>query len=248
MKSPLIGTVIIVIVVILLVVVFLHPNVLSIGKTTSQSLSMQTNISGLLAESQNLYNSAGPFNLSYSFKIFNASSNMFENGTFSLAKFNNDFRFSASIRSPVLPQVVYVVDYVGFYNGANLYKCYQFKFENTTPVNSTIISEINAINANSKLNCTSIAVPSNITSFDMADMFNLMPFSLIEVSSSNGLKYISPSLSFENASVSQIGSRMYLGIKCYLESITPPVNQNSNNVTIDECISASTGLPLTVTA
>ncbi len=82
----------------------------------------------------------------------------------------------------------------------------------------------------------------------MADMFNLMPFSLIEISSSNGLKYISPSLAFENASVSQIGSRTYLGIKCYLESITPPANQNSNNVKIDECISASTGLPLTVTA
>ncbi len=249
MKAPIIAVIVVVLVVVVIAVLFLSKNLPGINKP-SQSIAAQTTFSSLIAASQNLYNSASPFNFSYTFEMYNSSSLnssslRMGNGTFSLAMFNQDFRISFQTKYLVLPQITYKTRAFLFYNKTNIYRCSQSRYENITPVNSTLLSEINAINVNSTLKCQGVVAPSNVTSFDLAYMFGLVPFSISEPLSTSNLNSISPTIALANASISYIGNKTYVGENCDLEKLVPPVSSSSysQNESVTECISTSNVLP-----
>lgn len=241
---------VIVILIVIIVAFILIEGVHVIGKpaistSTQSKLAAQTTMAGLVAQSESLYNSAGPFNYSYESTFYNSSSLEMENLTFYLAKLNNYFKLSYIMKSPVVPNISQVENTFVSYNGTYLDGCSKITFENTSAVNSTVISEINMVNANATPKCNSIVVPSNISSFDMAYLFSLIPPSI------NGIIDASSSLNsysaiFPNASITFISSNNYLGMPCDLENITIKQNPQSNvqNLNIQECISTSNGLPL----
>ncbi|MCL4398941.1 hypothetical protein M1293_00300 [Candidatus Parvarchaeota archaeon] len=219
------------------------------NKSTGPAVSLQSSsdITQLASASQSLYASSPPFNFSFVFSFYNqGQSDLSYPGTFWIEKYGQEFRANVIARY-LVPNTSASLNTkaITFFDGKDLSVCRQEFYTNSTPVNSTIESTISAINSRSFLSCSKFPVPSNITSFDMAYIFNTIPLIITSVSNTS-VGSISPLSVFKGASIQFLGSKSMLGYSCYIEKVTSPPNISGGPVSFTYCISAETGLPLSL--
>lgn len=247
-KFGLLAVGIVVVIIIVAVVLFL-PHILNqAGQKTA--LSSANNLTSLFAAAQSLYNSSGPFNISYVFhmnlpylsvgNVPSSSSNSGDNGTFQIARYGNSIRAYSTFSAPYGNNLLHVSilmneEAVSIYNGSYLILCDKITYTNESPVNSSIESGILSANS-APMKCTSTALV--IPSFDIANTYVATPFEMSYASNFTSLEQ-------SKGSVHSLGYRTYLGQSCLMEELIPPPNvTGSTNVSINDCVSSSNGLPL----
>ncbi len=245
---------IVVVAIVIIVAVLLFPRILN-QSSPKAALSNVNNLPSMFTAAQSLYNSSGPFNISYTFYMgapfFSATSinsafspNSSVNGTFRIAKYGSSFRtystFSSLYPYKLLNASVLMHDEaVSIYNSSHLILCEKEMFINESPVDTSIETVISSVNSKPiGCNSTALAVPS----FYVASSFTMVPFETFHLTPENFT-----SLKSSNGSVHFLGYRTYLGQSCSVEELLPPPNETgSAGVSINYCISSANGLPLHV--
>jgi hypothetical protein len=93
--------------------------------------------------------------------------------------------------------------------------------------------------------CNTITVPSNISSFELADMVAMVPISTGSFNNRSMNGITSPAEAFNKAKVEFSGEKTIAGSECYEESMQN--SSASGNITLDLCISPQYGMPLSTT-
>ncbi len=238
------------IIIVVAVLFFLH--VLNFPAQNT-ALSNVSNISSMFATAQGLYNSSGPFNISYTFQMkipyfstgpANAAPSGATNGTFRIAKYGSYFRTYSTSSTPfpyniLNASVLLNNGAVTIYNDSHLTFCEKETITNETPVNASIESTISSINSK-PMSCNSTALA--VSPFYIVSSFAIIPFETFHTMYDNFT-----SLELSKGSVHFLGYRTYLGQSCSMEEILPPPNETgSTGVSINDCISSANGLPLYV--
>jgi hypothetical protein len=244
--------VIVAIVVIMFVVLFFSHiiNINNYHLSSSARGSILSNVStipSMFTAAQSLYNSSGPFNISYNFNVSliyisigNSSSPRYANGTFQIARYGNSIRAYSTLSAnssfnqlniPLLTGS----ESISIYNGSYLTICSKSTFTNETPVNSSIESQI--VSANSApMRCTSTSLI--VSPFDMITTYIVAPFEMSYITNFTSLEQSEGTVHF-------IGYKTYLERSCLMEELIPPQNETgSKGVSINDCLSPSNGLPL----
>ena len=246
MKSHVVIALIVTVVIIALVAFFIsrylaHPQLAECCSTLSSALT---------SRSETIYNAAiasGGFKLSYKLSFMNVSNEPNYLGNYSFKAETNGFNMSLYSLNYILPNVERIQHVNSSFNGVELSQCITQHYVNTTAVNSTLMSAIDKLNTNSKVNCSvPVPAPSGIDSFDVAYFFNTFPslmFTPIDISTGY---YVSPQRIYTNGTITSLGNRDYAGQSCGLYAVN--IKAYPENINFTECISNRVGLPISVIA
>jgi hypothetical protein len=218
---------------------------------SSQAFTSPSNFSQLYSAAGNVYNSSQSFNLTYKVTVISKPVFNFTNASFTIAKYGNFFRADLAysegipINESFIPGVPLklIVASTTIYKLASLLACHREQISNISPVNSTILSKIDTMNSYpSAVGCNTVTVPSNISSFELADSIAMVPIATGSFSNVSMNSITSPAEAFDESKIVFSGKKSIAGNECYEENMQN--SSASGNITLDLCISPQYGLPL----